>query len=134
MGGSADMPTRRAPVDHLGTLRDIADLSGSTVSITNHRDYNSFGSLTSEANTAVDLTFGFTSRPWDDAAGSQNNLNRWLGVVLRTSRNNGCRRCCRQSQSAHTGGSFGARVLLFRGCAVEARGSCDRVRQRSTGR
>jgi hypothetical protein len=29
--------------DHLGTLRDIADLSGSAVSITNHRDYDCSG-------------------------------------------------------------------------------------------
>jgi RHS repeat-associated protein len=69
--------------DHLGTLRDIADLSGGTVSITNHRDYNSFGSLTSETNAAVDLIFGYTSRPWDEASGLQNNLNRWYDPVLK---------------------------------------------------
>lgn len=68
--------------DHLGTLRDIADLIGGTVSIANHRGYNSFGSLTSETNSVVDLMFGYTSRPLDDASGLQNNLHRWLDTSL----------------------------------------------------
>ncbi|WP_254510276.1 RHS repeat-associated core domain-containing protein [Anatilimnocola floriformis] len=69
--------------DHLGSLRDIADLVVSTVSVTNHRDYDTFGSLTSETNSAVDLLYGYTSKPWDDASGLQNNLNRWLDVWLK---------------------------------------------------
>jgi len=69
--------------DHLGTERDILDLIASAVSVVNHRDYNSFGSLTSETNSAVDLIIGFTSRPFDEYSWLSNHLNRWLDVWLK---------------------------------------------------
>jgi RHS repeat-associated protein len=70
--------------DHLGSLRDIADLNEGTgvTSITNHRTFNSFGRLVSETNAAVDMLFEFTGKQSDDATGLQHNLNRWLDPTL----------------------------------------------------
>jgi hypothetical protein len=55
--------------DHLGSLRDIADLNEGTgvTSITNHRTFNSFGKLISETNAAVDMLFAFTGKQYDEA-------------------------------------------------------------------
>ena len=70
--------------DHLGTLRDIADLNEGTgvTSVTNHRTYNVFGKLTAETNSAVDLLFGFTGKQLDDATGLQHNLYRWYDSAI----------------------------------------------------
>ena len=64
--------------DHLGTLRDIADRNESTgvTTVTNHRDYEAFGTRLSETNSAVDLLFGFTSRLLDETTGLQDNWHR----------------------------------------------------------
>lgn len=66
--------------DHLGTTRDLAEYDSGTDSTTiaSHRTFDSFGNITSETNSAVDLLFGYTGRPFDDSTGLQNNLNRWL--------------------------------------------------------
>ncbi len=65
--------------DHLGTIRDIADYNESSpaFSITNHRDYDTFGRLESETNSAIDLSFGYTGKQFDDATSLYNYLNRW---------------------------------------------------------
>jgi RHS repeat-associated protein len=70
--------------DHLGTLRDIADLNESTAvtSVTNHRKYTAFGGLVSETNTAVDLIYGYTGKQLDDATNLQHNLFRWYDSLL----------------------------------------------------
>jgi RHS repeat-associated protein len=70
--------------DHLGTIRDIADLNEGTgvTAITNHRTYNAFGKLTAETNAAVDLIFGYTGKQLDDATTYQHNLNRWYDSNL----------------------------------------------------
>jgi RHS repeat-associated protein len=70
--------------DHLGTPRHLADQNESTytTTVTNHRAYDSFGNLTSETNSAVDLLFGFTGKAFDDDTGQQNNLNRWYNAGL----------------------------------------------------
>jgi RHS repeat-associated protein len=40
--------------------------------------YDSFGNVTKETNVeSVDVLFGYTGRPFDEATGLQNNLNRW---------------------------------------------------------
>jgi RHS repeat-associated protein len=64
--------------DHLGTLRDIADRNETTgvTTVTNHRDYETFGTRLSETNSAVDLIFGFTSRLLDETTGLQDNWRR----------------------------------------------------------
>jgi RHS repeat-associated protein len=70
--------------DHLGTPRHLADQNESTytTTVTNHRAYDSFGNLTAETNSAVDLLFGFTGKPFDDDTSQQNNVNRWYDAVL----------------------------------------------------
>jgi RHS repeat-associated protein len=70
--------------DHLGSLRDIADLNEGTgvTSITNHRTFNSFGKLISETNAAVDMLFAFTGKHYDDATALQHNLFRWYDPAL----------------------------------------------------
>ena len=70
--------------DHLGTLRDIADLNESSgvTSVTNHRTYNAFGKLTAETNAAVDLLFGYTGKQLDDVTGLQHNLFRWYDSAI----------------------------------------------------
>ena len=70
--------------DHLGSLRDIADLNEGTgvTSITNHRILNSFGKLISENNAAVDMLFAFTGKQYDEATALQHNLFRWYDPAL----------------------------------------------------
>jgi RHS repeat-associated protein len=70
--------------DHLGTLRDLATYNASTddTAVANHRRFDSFGRLISETNSAIDTIFAFTSRPFDESTGLQNNLNRWYDVQL----------------------------------------------------
>lgn len=68
-----------ALVDHLGTIRDIADYDEGNPSfaITNHRVYDTFGRLQSETNSAVDLMFGYTGKAYDEEAQLNQYLNRW---------------------------------------------------------
>jgi len=70
--------------DHLGSLRDIADLNEGTgvTSVTNHRTFNSFGKLISETNAAVDMLFAFTGKQYDEATALQHNLFRWYDPVM----------------------------------------------------
>ncbi|MCU0721840.1 MAG: hypothetical protein MUC83_19170 [Pirellula sp.] len=70
--------------DHLGTIRDIANLNEGTgvTSVTNHRKYDSFGKLVSESNSSVDLIFGFTGKQLDETTGLQHNLFRWYDSAL----------------------------------------------------
>ena len=71
-------------VDQVGSVRDLAEYDdlADTTAITNHRVYDSFGNLQSETNAAVDCLFGFTARPFDEATGLQNNLNRWYDPAV----------------------------------------------------
>jgi RHS repeat-associated protein len=68
--------------DNLGSIRDIADLSGSTTSVTNHRRFGAYGNLVSESNSVVDLLFGFTGKLYDENVKLQNNLNRWYDAAI----------------------------------------------------
>jgi RHS repeat-associated protein len=44
--------------------------------------YNAYGKLVSETNSAVDLIFGFTGKQLDEATGLQHNLFRWYDSNL----------------------------------------------------
>jgi RHS repeat-associated protein len=55
-----------ALTDHLGTVRDVVNDSGTVV---NHLLYDSFGNVASETNAAVDYLFGFTGRERDEESG-----------------------------------------------------------------
>ncbi|GIW91522.1 MAG: hypothetical protein KatS3mg109_1954 [Pirellulaceae bacterium] len=52
--------------DHLGTVRDLIDSSGTVV---NHLRYEAFGRITSETNAAVDFLFAYTGRERDEESG-----------------------------------------------------------------
>jgi RHS repeat-associated protein len=70
--------------DHLGTIRNVVDYNESSpnFSIANHRTIDSFGRLTAETNSTVDLSFMFTGKLFDEATGLSNHLNRWLDPHL----------------------------------------------------
>ncbi len=70
--------------DHLGTTRDLADLNegNGVTSVTNHRFYDAFGNLKSETNSAVDLIYGFTGKPFDEVTKLQNNWGRIYDAAL----------------------------------------------------
>ena len=52
--------------DHLGTVRDLVDNSGTLV---NHLTYDSFGNLVDETNPLIDNRYLFTGREYDDEIG-----------------------------------------------------------------
>ena len=70
--------------DHLGTIRDIADYNEASpaFSITNHRVYDTLWRLKSETNSAIDLSFGYTGKQFDDATSPYNYPNRWYDPRL----------------------------------------------------
>ena len=65
--------------DHQGTIRDIVNSTGTVV---DHRQYNSFGEITTETNPAVDFIFGYTGKPLDPDTGLQYNHNRWYDATV----------------------------------------------------
>jgi RHS repeat-associated protein len=75
--------------DNQGTVRDLAVYNTQTgvTSVANHRVYDSFGTLESQTNAAVDCLFGFTGLPYDEASGTYVTPTRryapatgaWLG-------------------------------------------------------
>jgi RHS repeat-associated protein len=50
--------------DHLGSVRDIADLTGTVI---DHIQYDSFGNILSETNPTAGDRFKFTGREYDEA-------------------------------------------------------------------
>lgn len=70
--------------DNQGTIRDLVeyDANTDTSTVANHKQYDAFGNVTSETDAAIDSLFGYTGRPFDDASGLQNNLNRWYDAAL----------------------------------------------------
>jgi RHS repeat-associated protein len=75
----ADGEVLWALTDHLGSVRDLVDSTGT---LQNHKSYDAFGNVMEETNAAVDTLFGFTGKLFDDATGLQNNLNRWYDAVV----------------------------------------------------
>jgi RHS repeat-associated protein len=71
-------------VDHLGTVRDLAEYdsgTGNTV-IVNHISYDAYGGSRAETNAAVDHLFGYTGREWDAEADLQYNRARWYDPAV----------------------------------------------------
>jgi RHS repeat-associated protein len=50
--------------------------------IVNHRRFDSFGNLTSETNTAIDLDYAYTGKYFDDFTGLFHHWNRWYDPKL----------------------------------------------------
>ncbi len=69
--------------DHLGSIRDIADVNEGTgaTTVVNHRRYNAFGRRTSQSG-AVDLIFGYAGKQFDEVTRLQLHLNRWYDPNL----------------------------------------------------
>jgi RHS repeat-associated protein len=74
--------------DHLGTLRDLADFTGGSFTITNHRVFDTFGRLLSETNSSVDSHFAFTGKFFEDLGDTDpttslsHHWNRWYDPQL----------------------------------------------------
>ncbi len=66
--------------DWQGTLRDVVDFNETTsvFEVANHRVYDSFGNLTSETNTNVNLDFGYTGKFYDETTKLSHHWNRWF--------------------------------------------------------
>jgi RHS repeat-associated protein len=64
-GGTSDVLWPLA--DNLGSVRDIVDFdSNGDPSVVNHINYDAFGNIVSETNTAIDHIFGYTGRETDE--------------------------------------------------------------------
>ena len=81
-GGAEDVLWTLA--DHQGTVRVLATYNPTTDTTTaaNRRQFDSFGNLVEETNSAVDCLFAYTGRFWDAETDLQNNLNRWYDPVI----------------------------------------------------
>ncbi|ELS31458.1 RHS repeat-associated core domain protein [Pseudanabaena biceps PCC 7429] len=70
-----DGNTRWALTDHLGSVRDIVDDSGTVL---NHVVYDAFGGVTSQTDESVVFRYGYTARELDAESGLQYNRARYL--------------------------------------------------------
>ena len=81
-----------ALTDHLGSVRDLVDNSGTP---RKHLSYDAFGNVEIEQHydtagnsisdshaEAVDTIFGYTGRALDESTGLQNNLYRWYDAAV----------------------------------------------------
>ncbi|WP_055073653.1 RHS repeat domain-containing protein [Pseudanabaena sp. 'Roaring Creek'] len=66
---------RWALTDHLGSVRDIVDDSGTML---NHIVYDAFGGVTSQTDESVVFRYGYTARELDAESGLQYNRARYL--------------------------------------------------------
>jgi RHS repeat-associated protein len=66
---------RWALTDHLGSVRDVVDDSGTVL---NHIVYDAFGGVTSQTDESVVFRYGYTARELDAESGLQYNRARYL--------------------------------------------------------
>jgi RHS repeat-associated protein len=66
---------RWALTDHLGSVRDVVDDSGTVL---NHVVYDAFGGVTSQTDESVVFRYGYTARELDAESGLQYNRARYL--------------------------------------------------------
>jgi RHS repeat-associated protein len=64
-----------ALTDHLGSVRDVVDDSGTVL---NHVVYDAFGGVTSQTDESVVFRYGYTAREFDAESGLQYNRARYL--------------------------------------------------------
>ena len=64
--------------DHLGTVRDIVDASGTVI---DHVEYDSFGNIVSETDAAAGDRFKFTGREWDIETGLYYYRTRYYDAI-----------------------------------------------------
>ncbi|MEN6407240.1 MAG: RHS repeat-associated core domain-containing protein [Thermoguttaceae bacterium] len=66
--------------DHEGTIRDIVNNARTVV---DHRQYDSFGNITSESvPTTTDFIFGYTGQALDDVTGLMDYGHRWYDAAV----------------------------------------------------
>jgi RHS repeat-associated protein len=68
-----------ALTDHLGSVRDVVDNSGTDV---NHIVYDSFGNITSQSNSSVVFKFGYTGREFDEESGQYYYRSRYYDALV----------------------------------------------------
>jgi RHS repeat-associated protein len=64
-----------ALTDHLGSVRDVVDDSGTVL---NHVVYDAFGGVTTQTDESVVFRYGYTAREFDAESGLQYNRARYL--------------------------------------------------------
>ncbi|MDG3496283.1 RHS repeat-associated core domain-containing protein [Pseudanabaena catenata USMAC16] len=74
-----DGNTRWALTDHLGSVRDVVDDSGTVL---NHVVYDAFGSVTSQTDESVVFRYGYTAREIDSESGLQYNRARYFDPAV----------------------------------------------------
>jgi RHS repeat-associated protein len=65
--------------DHLGSVRDVVDDSGTVL---NHVVYDAFGGVTSQTNASVVFRYGYTARELDAESGLQYNRARYFDPAV----------------------------------------------------
>lgn len=63
--------------DNLGSVRDITNSSGSII---DHRDYDAWGNMTYESDPTYGDRYGWTGREFDTETGLQYNRSRWYDL------------------------------------------------------
>jgi len=70
---------RWALTDHLGSVRDVVDDSGTVL---NHIVYDAFGGVTSQTDESVVFRYGYTARELDAESGLQYNRARYFDPAV----------------------------------------------------
>ncbi len=70
--------------DMLGSVRDVVsyDTATDTTTVENHLEYDAYGNVTSETNSAVDHIFGYTGRDRDEESELQFNRARYYDAAV----------------------------------------------------
>jgi RHS repeat-associated protein len=66
-------------VDHLGSVRDVVDNSGT---VKNHISYDSFGNITAQADSSVVFRYGYTGREFDSESGQYYYRSRYYDPTV----------------------------------------------------
>lgn len=65
--------------DHLGSVRDVLQLTPIGIANISHIVYDSYGNITSGTNP---ILFGYTGKLFDTSTNLQNNINRWYDPTI----------------------------------------------------
>jgi RHS repeat-associated protein len=66
-------------VDHLGSVRDVVDNSGT---VRNHISYDSFGNITAQTDSSVVFRYGYTGREFDKESGQYYYRSRYFDPTV----------------------------------------------------
>jgi RHS repeat-associated protein len=73
-----------ALTDHLGSVRDLVTYNSGTdtTTVAKHRNYDSFGNVTTDSASGVLEMFSYTAKMFDTATGKQWNWRRWYDPII----------------------------------------------------